>query len=131
VSGYRFKMPNVDKEAFLYRLQGLIDFQVSRYWQDPKKFIEHLPLQLHGHFNERHRSKAMSLAYCIAVSLIATHRVPRATYIWRMMNDIPNEDGTSFQPHTDPELCSILEYTPDVIRPDEDFDPFGFDLGPR
>jgi hypothetical protein len=34
-----------------------------------------------------------------------------------MMNDIPNEDGSPFQPHTDPELRSILEYT-DVMRPD-------------
>jgi hypothetical protein len=121
MSGYRFKMTKVDKDLFIYRLQGMIDHQVRLYWQDPKKYIEHLPIKLSCHFSERHHSNALSLAFGIAVSLIATHRVPRATYVWRMMNNLPNEDGSKFQPHTDLELVPILEYTPDVMRPDLDW----------
>jgi hypothetical protein len=54
MSGYRFKMPKVDKDLFIYRLQRMIDHQVRLYWQDPKKYIEHLPVKLSGHFRRSH-----------------------------------------------------------------------------
>jgi hypothetical protein len=92
------------RNQFIYGFTPILDRQIELYKENPTAYVDSLPIRMNGHFTERSRNKTISLAYVLACSLIATHRIPTADYIYRLMTDDREPDGSVWQPHTDPQL---------------------------
>ena len=102
-------MAQLTEDEFIRRLEPILARQIELYKANPASYVVDLPIRMNGHFHERRPNKTISLAYILACSLLATHRIPTAGYIARLMNITPREDGAAtWQPHRDPELRSHL-----------------------
>src|ERR1700691_1473858 len=98
-----------DRQAFIERLRPLIDRQLEIYRDDPRGYVQFLPLLMHGYFIDRPPSRKMSLAFLLADCLIATHRRPTAEYIWKLMHDPETaSDGSLWDPRQDPDLTDLM-----------------------
>ena len=103
-------MPRMNEAAFIARLEPMLAHQVELYKADPAAYVRDLPIRISGHFHEHRPDRLISLAYVMACSLLATHRIPTAASIARLMAIAPPpSDGTVWQPHLDPELASYWQ----------------------
>jgi hypothetical protein len=94
------------REVFISGFTPILERQIELYKKDPVGYVEQLPGRMHRHFSERRPNKTISLAYVLACSLIATHRIPTAEYIFRLMSDDPAPDGHPWDANRDPDLRS-------------------------
>jgi hypothetical protein len=88
----------------------MIDRQLEMYRENPEAYVRDLPTRILGHFWERRPSRKISLAWLFATCLLATHRVPTASYIWKLMHrpnpDVPGDHGCQSAPNRDPGSAS-------------------------
>jgi hypothetical protein len=94
-----------NREAFIERLDPIIRRQLEIYREDPAGYIRDLPMRMNTHFVEKPPSRKISLAYLLAQSLIATHRIPTAEYIWKLMNPRVEPSSEVWDPLYDPGLA--------------------------
>jgi hypothetical protein len=100
-----------DRDTFIAALQPIIDRQLEIYNEDPDVYVRELPNRILSHFWNRPPNRKISLASLLAECLIATHRVPTASYIRKLTHppspDWP-EDHTLWNALNDTDLRSTL-----------------------
>jgi hypothetical protein len=100
-----------DRNAFILASDPMIDRQLEIYRENPEAYVRDMPNRMLSHFWGTSPSRKISLAWLLATCLLATHRVPTASYIWKLMHrsDADGPDEETWNALNDKDLRSTLQ----------------------